>query len=160
MLFSSYCSFGATIASLLPFVHATNQGEAIAAPSDVPFNLKYLFTAHLTLAKPLPRISIPGGVLITEPIANGRVEGPYINGTIQGGIATPSIYNNGTFQVPVIQAWGTTSDGAAFVINEAGVGTTKAQVTRIVRLQFVFLDEKVTGKKLTMATATQYRWRR
>jgi hypothetical protein len=147
------------MASLLSLVHATNLGGATAAPSDLPFNLKYLFTAHLTLAKPLPRISVPGGVLITEPIANGRVEGPYINGTIQGGIATPSIYNNGTLQVPVIQAWGITSDGAAFVINEAGVGTTKAQVTRIVRLQFVFFDEKDTREELTMSTATQYRWR-
>jgi hypothetical protein len=103
-----------------------------SAPITPPFNLNYLFTAHLTLGKPLPTIPVPGGVLVPEPIVGGIVSGPAINATITGGIATPSIYNNGTVQVPVIEAWGVTSDGFGFVINQEGIGMPKGQVTRIV----------------------------
>lgn len=124
--------FSAFLAASLPIISAISPGSGTTAPPGLPFNFTHLFTAHLTLARPLPPIAVPGGVLITEPIAGGTVEGPYINGTLQGGIVTPSIYDNATLQVPTIQAWGITSDGAAFVINEAGIGTTRAQVTRIV----------------------------
>ncbi|KAJ4373769.1 hypothetical protein N0V83_002508 [Neocucurbitaria cava] len=97
----------------------------------LPFNFTYAFTAQLNLGKPLPPINITGGVLNTEPILNGTVTGPAINATVTGGIATPSIYQNGIIQVPTIQVWGITSEGYGFVINELGIGSPKGQVTRI-----------------------------
>ena len=72
------------------------------------------------------------GTLVAEPITNGTVSGPATNTTITGDIATPSIYNNGFMQAPVIQAWGLTSDGFGFVISELGIGSPNGQVTRIV----------------------------
>lgn len=128
------------LTSLLFSLHGVDASPAAAdvlsrttiSESPLPFNLTYLFTVHLSLGKPLPPIAIPDGVVVTEPIINGTVTGPALNATILGGVATPSVYSNGTIQVPVIQAWGLTSDGVSFLINEAGTGMPKGQITRIV----------------------------
>lgn len=109
------------------------QRQSSTQPAS-PFGFTYAFSAHLSLGKPLPLVAIPGGVLIAEPITNGTVSGPLINATITGGIATPAVFDNGTVQAPVIRAWGLTSDGFGFVINEVGTGSPKGQVTRIVSL--------------------------
>ncbi len=129
-----------SIATLSLLLSATSASPAVTNPiarsvdaSDaLPFKSTFAFTAHLQLGKPLPTIAVPGGVLITEPIVSGTVCGPTINATIAGGLATPSVYENQTLQVPVIQAYGTTDDGFGFVINELGVGAPKGQITRIV----------------------------
>ena len=55
-----------------------------------------------------------------------------INATILDGFSHSPLYNNGTLQVPVIDVYGTTHDGAAYYIHEEGIGSNAAQVTRIV----------------------------
>lgn len=108
------------------------------SPFDATFDTTFLFTATIGLGQPPPgamgpkAITVPGGVLVPEPIPNGTVAGPYINGTILGGLASPSIYNNQTLQVPVINIYGVTDDGYPFYIHETGIGLPTAQVTRIV----------------------------
>ncbi|CAO2657787.1 Nn.00g039130.m01.CDS01 [Neocucurbitaria sp. VM-36] len=129
LLFS--CALTSLLCSILASPVYANALTERSASTPLPFGFAYAFTAHLTLGEPLPPIAIPGGVLITEPIINGTVSGAAINATITGGIATPSVYENGTLQVPAIQAWGITSDGFGVVINELGVGVPKGQVTRI-----------------------------
>jgi hypothetical protein len=86
---------------------------------------------------------VPGGILINEPITGGTVSGSAINGTIESGFVHPLIDENGTFQVAIIDAYGTTDDGQAFYIHEEGVGANPEQVTRIVR----FLLDDVARRK-------------
>jgi hypothetical protein len=81
--------------------------------------------------------------LINEPITGGTVYGSAINWTIESGFVHPLIDENGTFQVAIIDAYGTTDDGQAFYIHEEGVGTNPEQVTRIVR----FLLDDVARRK-------------
>lgn len=109
------------------------QNVARAASSALPFNFTYLFTASLDLGKPSNYITVEGGKLVNEPVAKGTVEGPGLNGTIQGGFAHPSVYN-GTLQVPTIDLYGITNDGESFYIHETGIGEVSAQVTRIVSI--------------------------
>ncbi len=109
-------------------------GFAVAQPAtpNFPFQFTELFTVNLSLGEIFNPIPIPGGILINEPITGGIVNGSAINGTVLGGLAHPSIYNNGTLEVPVIDAYGTTDDGYSFYIREEGIGSSSAQVTRIV----------------------------
>jgi hypothetical protein len=125
----------------LQFLAATVLATPTPIPSDLvarattptlPFNFTYAFSASLMVGKPSNTITVAGGVLIDEPIVSGTVSGPAVNGTIQGGLAHPSIYNNETLQVPVIDLYGVTTDGMSFYIHETGVGDPAAQVTRIV----------------------------
>jgi hypothetical protein len=81
--------------------------------------------------------------LINEPITCGTVSGPAINGTIESDFVHPPIYENGTLQVAIIDAYGTTDDGQAFHIYEEGVGTNPEQVARIV----CFLLDGVARRK-------------
>ena len=146
MHFSPTSTTAISLLNLVPSIYGSSvltprQQPTVAEPASVPFGLTYLFTAYLSLGKPLAPIVIPGGVLIAEPITNGTVTGPSINATIIGGIATPAVYNNMTLQVPKIQVWGLTSDGVSFVINELGVGKPKGQVTRIVCCPWAFLKK-------------------
>lgn len=99
---------------------------------ELPFSFTYLFTAHLAIGAASKPIPVPGGVLIVEHILNGTVTGPAINATIEPSLATPSIINNGSTQVPIINVVGTTDDGFPFYISEAGIGSPSAQVSRIV----------------------------
>jgi hypothetical protein len=98
-----------------------------------PFQFTELFTVTLEVGKILSPLAIPGGILVNEPIVGGNVSGSTINGTIDGGFAHPSVYGNGTLQVPAIDIYGKTSDGQSFYIHEEGIGLGSAQVTRIVR---------------------------
>jgi hypothetical protein len=61
---------------------------------SLPFNFTYLFTAVLQLGNATKPITVPGGILVNEPILSGRVTGPAINATIAGGFAHPAIYGN------------------------------------------------------------------
>lgn len=115
-----------------PFGSPTPDITARASIPDLPFKLSYLFTAHLGLGAPSKPISIPGGVLVDEPITNGTISGPAINATIKAGIAYPQIVQNGSVQVAQIVAYGTADDGVPFTITETGIGNQQAQVTRIV----------------------------
>lgn len=97
------------------------------------FNTTYLFTATVILSPAPPNpITIPGGVVVPEPIVGGTVTGPYLNANITSGLATPRVYRNGTLQEPVIDLYGVTDGGVPFTVHETGIGTPEAQVTRIV----------------------------
>lgn len=133
--------------SLLPFLcliylsstAPTTAGTSLASgPGGLPFNVTYLFTATLGLGQPPSEIksnpiTIFGGVRVPEPILNGTVSGPYLNGTITAGLAAPAVYNTGTLQVPTIDLYGVTADGDPLRIHETGIGSPSAQITRIVR---------------------------
>lgn len=61
------------------------------------------------------------------PIAGGYIAGA-INATIQGGLAHPQNFNNGTIEAPAIIL-----DGKVpYLIQEMGVGPETGQVRRIV----------------------------
>jgi hypothetical protein len=67
-----------------------------------------------------------------EPIMNGTITGPGLNATITGGVAYPSFIYDQTFQIPEINAWGTTDDGEPFFVKESGIGLLSKQISRIV----------------------------
>ena len=69
-----------------------------------------------------------------EPTLGGNLTGPMINGTITGGLAYPTLYNNSTIEVAQILVYGVTSDGYPFLVQEAGIGSTSSQITRIVSM--------------------------
>jgi hypothetical protein len=103
----------------------------------LPFNTTYVFSVAIGLGQPPSTLSqkpitIPGGVVVPEPILNGTVSGPAFNGTIISGLATPAQYENQTLQVATIDLYGVSSDGYPFRIHETGVGSISAQITRIV----------------------------
>ena len=122
-----------TLSALSITTSATPASRALAQAAPFPFEFTELFTVTLNVGKILKPLDIPGGVLISEPIKGGIVVGPYINGTIQGGFAHPSVYGNGKLQVPTIDVYGMTSDGQSFYIHEEGIGLGSSQVTRIVK---------------------------
>ena len=66
-----------------------------------------------------------------SPVIGGRLSGVF-DATVEGGIAYPSVIDNGTVSVPEIIIYGTTADNASFLIKEAGVGSLRDQNTRIV----------------------------
>ncbi|KAK5242385.1 hypothetical protein LTR96_007222 [Exophiala xenobiotica] len=108
---------------------------AAAAPT-LPFNTTYVFSVAIGLGQPPSTltqnpITIPGGVVVPEPILNGTVSGPAFNGTIISGLATPAQYENQNVQVATIDLYGVSSDGYPFRIHETGVGSISAQITRI-----------------------------
>ena len=105
---------------------------AASLPATLPFNVTYLFTAHLNLGAPADPIPIPGSVRVLEPITNGTVTGPAINATLFPGLALPAITNNQTLQVPIIELYGVTDDGVPLRLHEEGVGSPSGQMTRIV----------------------------
>jgi hypothetical protein len=130
------------IAILPAAVSAAPAPQPIIAPF-LPLSFTPVFTANLALGKSSNPIPVPWGILINEPITGGTVSGPAINRTIESGFAHPPIYENGTLQVAIIDAYGTTDDGQVFYIHEEGVGTNPEQVTRIVR----FLLDGVARRK-------------
>lgn len=118
-------------------ISATPIAARSAVPSNLPFNFTYAFTAVLQLGAPVPPVTIPGGILIAEPIKSGRVTGPAVNATILGGIAHPSLYDNKTLQVPSIDFYGVTDDGTSFFGHDGGVGSNAAQINRVVSQVFL-----------------------
>lgn len=113
------------------------------APAAAPFGLEYVFSVNLTIGSVSKPIPIYGGVTITETISHGIVYGPAINATIEGGAAYANIYENQTIQVPSINAYGMTSDGLPFTVQETGIGSLEAQMTRIVRAALPFTVERL-----------------
>ncbi|KAF3484363.1 uncharacterized protein GIQ15_03687 [Arthroderma uncinatum] len=104
-------------------------GVAIPTPT-------YLFSATVTLAKPLNPIPLlEGGIRIVEPITGGSIQGPAFNATIEGGVASPIIVksDDGTkAQMAYIYAYGHASDGSPFYIEESGIGSGATQNTRLI----------------------------
>ncbi|EFE40998.1 hypothetical protein TRV_04290 [Trichophyton verrucosum HKI 0517] len=96
----------------------------------------YLFSATVTLAKPLDPIPLlEGGVRIVEPITGGTIEGPAFNATIEGGVASPIIVKGdggAKAQMAYIYAYGHASDGSPFYIEESGIGSGATQNTRLI----------------------------
>ena len=81
---------------------------------------------------------IEGGSVLVEPIANGTITGPYLNGTIQSGFAAAVVVTNNTVtgtnkvvQIPSIYVFGETSDGLPVYVRESGVGPQPGQNTRL-----------------------------
>ena len=70
---------------------------------------------------------------VVEPITGGNITGSALNGTIQGGVAYPTLVSNQTVQDVTIVIYGVTDDGESFFVRESGVGASNSQVTRIVR---------------------------
>jgi hypothetical protein len=127
----------AILAAVFPVVLTaySPRGHAIPVQSTGPapaFNFEYAFTAHLNLGPAEKPIPIPGGMRVIEPILNGTVSGPAINATLGYSLAVPTVVNNGTTQLPVINAAGTTDDGHPLYLYEQGIGSPSAQITRIV----------------------------
>ncbi len=129
--------------SLVQSCHGTplsvERSELATTASTLPFNTTYVFSVAIALGQPPSTltqkpITIPGGVVVPEPILNGTVSGPAFNGTILSGLATPAIYENQTLQVATIDLYGVSSDGYPFRIHETGVGSISAQITRIVSI--------------------------
>lgn len=115
----------------LVFFTATSLSSAQTVP-PLAFNYEYIFTAQLNVGAPSKPIPVPGGVRIFEPIINGTVTGPAVNATLGYSLATPTVVNNQTTQVPVINAVGMTDDGQPLYIYEEGIGSPSLQITRIV----------------------------
>ena len=67
-----------------------------------------------------------------DPIINGTVHGPALNGTVMTGVGYPVAYNNGSLMVNYIDAPGMSDDGVAFFIHEVGIGPLQKQISRIV----------------------------
>ncbi|KAI9736627.1 MAG: hypothetical protein M1834_000831 [Cirrosporium novae-zelandiae] len=123
----------ALLAFVLPLLSlATPTSSSEAAPSTLP-PLEYLFRVSLNVDKPLNPIPIPGGEQLIEPIINGTITGPSLNGTIYHSIAYPTAYKigNETVQYPEILVYGQSNDGESFLVQEVGVGAGSEQWSRI-----------------------------
>lgn len=144
----------ATFAALLLPLFITGGLTAPApkiSPKGLPYDFQELFTVKLNVGKILAPLSVPGGVLINEPITGGTVTGSAINGTILSGFAHPLVYGTGATQVqwPYIDVYGTTDDGQSFYIHEEGIGTgPSAQVTRIVSHDPSSSEQRATSRAL------------
>ncbi|KIW59333.1 hypothetical protein PV05_03787 [Exophiala xenobiotica] len=115
---------------------SVERSELATTASALPFNTTYVFSVAIGLGQPPSTltqkpITIPGGVVVPEPILNGTVSGPAFNGTILSGLATPAIYENQTLQVVTIDLYGVSSDGYPFRIHETGIGSISTQITHI-----------------------------
>lgn len=107
------------------------------ANSSIPLSFTYLFTANLSLGQREQPIPIAGGFRVPQPILNGTVYGPAINGTLDYSLSTPTILSNGTVELPLINAVGTSDDGQSLYVYVKGVGSPSSQVNQIVSQLFV-----------------------
>ncbi|KAF1356889.1 hypothetical protein BDV97DRAFT_394766 [Delphinella strobiligena] len=137
----------------------------LATASQFPFSFTPAFTATYIIGAPPSLIDIPGGIVVSTPVATGTISGPLLNGKISGGLAHPSVYNNQTLEYPDFDLFGTTSEGVAFVVRQTGVGSTKGTVTRIeltiggnyTNLEYGFLLASVNANaNLTVITSRAY----
>ncbi|MCJ1308126.1 hypothetical protein MMC25_001778 [Agyrium rufum] len=130
LLVTSYLASGGNASPLL-----NERDLYYRAVDPLPFNIDPAFTAVINLdiskGPGSAPIGVPGGVLVNEAITGGTVTGPLINATILSGFAHPSVIENGTVQIAVIDLFGVTSDNMSFYIHEVGIGSPEAQVTRI-----------------------------
>jgi hypothetical protein len=108
------------------------------SPNPLPFKFTYPFTATLKGDNPSTPIFIPSGILVTgRAWTTATIDGPSLNGTIQGGFDHPSIY--GKLQLPSVDVYGMSSDVKLFYLHGAGIGSRTAKVARLVSTD---LDEK------------------
>ncbi|MDI1492965.1 MAG: hypothetical protein OHK93_004749 [Ramalina farinacea] len=116
--FTSLLALTATTA-LLPRTLA-NPLHPREAPSKTP-QLTYLFTVTVNVGTVLlPPIVIPGGTRLIEPLTSGSISGPYLNATVKGGLAYPTIVDNGAVQVPEIVIYGTTIPNNGTMASDKG----------------------------------------
>jgi hypothetical protein len=101
--------------------------------------LTHIFSAKLNVGRPLDPIPLlQGGTRTIEPLINGTVTGPLINGTIIAGFAAPitaagnNITGKTPVQLPQIYFYGITCDGTPFYAHEEGIGPIAGQNTRVV----------------------------
>jgi hypothetical protein len=133
----SYFKFACAIGALESVAHChptTTSTTSISTPTPT-----YLFTAELYVGhvlNPIPLLE--GGSVTIEPLVNGTVNGPALNGTIYSGFAAATVASNNTVtgnnvsvQIPSIYVYGETSDGLPFYVQETGVGPIAGQNTRL-----------------------------
>ena len=60
-------------------------------------------------------------IVAVPVLSNSTVSGPAVNGSILGGLAYPSLYNNLTLEFLEIDIYGRTADGYSFYVHESGV---------------------------------------
>lgn len=77
-----------------------------------------------------------------------------INGTFSGGMEYGLLVENGTYQVPSIGVYGTTTDGYGFYVYGSGVGPITGQSAQLVRL-FYFLP--LLHKRVILIVSRQLR---
>ncbi|KAL8829802.1 MAG: hypothetical protein Q9191_001805 [Dirinaria sp. TL-2023a] len=111
---------------------------ALGSCAECPLGLELAVIGTIRLGKPLRSITVPGGSRNIEPIIGGTLSG-VINATIEGGVAYPQVFENGTVSVPQIILYGTTSDNSSFLVQEAGVGSLAHQNTRIDKTRLIFI---------------------
>jgi hypothetical protein len=121
---------------ILSLTEATSTKAATTTPTPA---LTYVFTAKLNVGRPLDPIPLlQGGSRTIEPLINGTISGPYLNGTVKSGFAAPitafgtTVTGDTTVQIPEIYLYGVTSDGLPFYIQESGIGPVTGQNTRVV----------------------------
>ena len=59
-----------------------------------------------------------------EPIISGTFTGPLLNATVSGGLAYPTILENGTRQDPFITIYGITASNSTFLAQISGMVRT------------------------------------
>lgn len=151
---------------LVPNLLLASAVLTLGSCTECPLGLKPVVTGTIRLGKPLKRIAVPGGVrngeffthhntfgpkldmMIVTPIIGGILTG-VINATIEGGVAYPQVFGNGTVSAPQILLYGTTADNSSFLIQEAGVGSLAHQNTRIVSLSSRLAGIKAMSQKIS-----------
>lgn len=130
-------------------------------------SLTLAFSGSVDVAAPLPPIRIPGGVRIgisflppilrarvplaaffsnhfwlppVEPITGGTFSGPALNAIVSGGLAFPSVLQNGTVQDASITIYGTTRDNAPFLVQVTGIGVPRQQFARVVSIPNCYVE--------------------
>ena len=118
--------------------------------------MTHLFSASVTLSKPLPAIPVPGGERIGEyqkhpiaahqadfsccvvsAIAGGNISGSALNASVAGGVAYPILYENGTIEDAEIILYGSTlEDEVPYFAQLSGIGSSMSQNTRTVSSYF------------------------
>lgn len=133
--FKLACAIGFLNPVALAHCHPTTTSTtSISIPTPT-----YLFTAEIYIGHVLSPIPLlEGGSVTIEPLVNGTVKGPALNGTIYSGFAAATVVsnntvtgNNATFQIPQIYVYGETSDGLPFYVQETGIGKIAGQNTRL-----------------------------
>ncbi|KAI4158535.1 MAG: hypothetical protein L6R39_000513 [Caloplaca ligustica] len=120
------------VSAIVPLLAMSSQAFVTAQPGNSSSSpeLTLAFSGDVTLGKVLPLIRIPGGVRAVEPITGGTFTGPAFNATVDGGIAYPSTFANGTVREPFITIWGTTTGNASFLVQLSGTGVPRRQFAR------------------------------
>ena len=79
-----------------------------------------------------PANGADSGWISVEPFIGGNITGPTLNAVIQGGLAFPTLEENGTVQNVNIALYGVTTDGYSFYASGTGVGSSGNQFAEFV----------------------------